>query len=69
MAVPATNVHASIFPKKGDIVSFSYDNFSPNGVPYNMQVGRIRADLNWQEVLFNYERENKGIRISLQAFS
>jgi hypothetical protein len=40
--------------KSGDIVSFSYDNYSRNAVPVNPFVYRIRMDLTWLHVVRNY---------------
>ena len=46
--------HEEVSPRKGDIVSFSYQNFSKNELPADPHVYRIREDLNWKDVVQNY---------------
>eukprot|EP00026_Physarum_polycephalum_P003023 Phypoly_transcript_03032.p1 GENE.Phypoly_transcript_03032~~Phypoly_transcript_03032.p1 ORF type:complete len:830 (+),score=97.20 Phypoly_transcript_03032:47-2536(+) len=44
--------------KKGDIVSFFYDNFTRAMLPVNPVVYRIRTDLEWKEVVSDFLRKN-----------
>lgn len=37
----------------GDIVTFSYDNYSRKEVPVNPKIIRIRSDMSWQDVIKN----------------
>eukprot|EP00026_Physarum_polycephalum_P000218 Phypoly_transcript_00218.p2 GENE.Phypoly_transcript_00218~~Phypoly_transcript_00218.p2 ORF type:complete len:903 (-),score=85.00 Phypoly_transcript_00218:118-2826(-) len=41
-------------PKKGDIVTIEYDNFVRKDVPANPKIVRIRADLSWEDVLYDF---------------
>ena len=43
-----------VYPKKGDIISFSFQNFSKNEVPVDPQLYRIREDLTWKDVVQNF---------------
>eukprot|EP00026_Physarum_polycephalum_P001243 Phypoly_transcript_01244.p1 GENE.Phypoly_transcript_01244~~Phypoly_transcript_01244.p1 ORF type:complete len:1086 (+),score=113.52 Phypoly_transcript_01244:74-3331(+) len=52
-------------PKSGDVVSFSYDNYSRNAVPVNPFVYRIRMDLTWLHVVRNhYENATQSQRLN-----
>lgn len=44
-------------PEEGDIVSFSYDSFSRRLAPVNPTIFRIRKDIDWDDVIRNYESE------------
>lgn len=50
-------------PKKGDIVSLSSDSQSRRDAPVNPVILRIRDDLQWDDVINNYEGEIAGITI------
>jgi len=41
-------------PKVGNVVTFTYENFSRRALPVNPQILRIREDVSWEEVLFNH---------------
>jgi hypothetical protein len=45
--------------KKGDVVTFSYDNYSRHAVPVNAKINRIRCDVSWEEIVENYERDQQ----------
>lgn len=51
--VPLT-FRSQVRPQKGDVVSFSYWNFSFSGVPIKPQIYRIRYDLNWDKVVHDF---------------
>lgn len=53
-SVPASNVQLTSRPKRGDIVSFSYESYSRYAVPLHVTVFRIRQDLSWGDVIRNY---------------
>lgn len=41
----------------GDIVTFSYENHARRDLPVNPKIYRIRTDLDWQEVINNFKKE------------
>ena len=51
------NVKVKPHPKKGDIVTFSYDDFSRKALPVNPTIFQIRQDLAWDDVVANYLRD------------
>eukprot|EP00026_Physarum_polycephalum_P001704 Phypoly_transcript_01706.p1 GENE.Phypoly_transcript_01706~~Phypoly_transcript_01706.p1 ORF type:complete len:1010 (+),score=136.82 Phypoly_transcript_01706:80-3109(+) len=55
--VPPQNVKAKPLPKKGDVVTFSYDDFSRKALPVNPTIYQIRQDLAWDDVVENYLRD------------
>eukprot|EP00026_Physarum_polycephalum_P001919 Phypoly_transcript_01922.p1 GENE.Phypoly_transcript_01922~~Phypoly_transcript_01922.p1 ORF type:complete len:959 (+),score=104.66 Phypoly_transcript_01922:166-3042(+) len=42
--------HESL-PKKGDVVTFTFENFSNRSLPINPEISRVREDLTWRDVL------------------
>lgn len=48
------NNEKMIQPKRGDIVSFSYDNFSQRSLPVNPKILRIRTDVTWENVVQDF---------------
>ena len=46
-----------IYPKKGDVVTFTYDNYTTKSVPLNPRISRIRTDMTWEEAIFNFEQQ------------
>eukprot|EP00026_Physarum_polycephalum_P001040 Phypoly_transcript_01041.p1 GENE.Phypoly_transcript_01041~~Phypoly_transcript_01041.p1 ORF type:complete len:1163 (+),score=140.56 Phypoly_transcript_01041:229-3717(+) len=55
--VASENVKVNPKPIKGDIVTFSYQNFAKFRVPHKPTITRIRSDLEWDDVLRNHEQE------------
>jgi len=53
MKVERENIKIETEVRRGDIVSFSFDNFSKSSIPVNPQVYRIRADVTWEDVINN----------------
>jgi hypothetical protein len=49
--VARENVQEDIRPKKGDIVSFTYDGLSRGGIPVHTTIYRIRTDVSWRELV------------------
>lgn len=55
--------------KKGDVVTFTYDHFTLQGVPVNPVLVRVRTDVSWEDVVIQSSQEmvaskpvnNKGI--------
>lgn len=43
--------------RKGNVVSFSFENYTRNSAPVNPKVYRIREDISWEEVISNHLRE------------
>eukprot|EP00026_Physarum_polycephalum_P001164 Phypoly_transcript_01165.p1 GENE.Phypoly_transcript_01165~~Phypoly_transcript_01165.p1 ORF type:complete len:960 (+),score=125.04 Phypoly_transcript_01165:678-3557(+) len=64
--VSAENVKLETKAKKGDIVTFSYDSYTNRNVPSNPTVYRIRTDVLWEDVVFNFEQN---IAFSLNSYS
>eukprot|EP00026_Physarum_polycephalum_P000804 Phypoly_transcript_00805.p1 GENE.Phypoly_transcript_00805~~Phypoly_transcript_00805.p1 ORF type:complete len:823 (+),score=101.61 Phypoly_transcript_00805:1404-3872(+) len=48
--------NSSLQLKRGDIVSFIYDNFSARSVPVNPKIERVRADLTWENVVREFQK-------------
>eukprot|EP00026_Physarum_polycephalum_P001348 Phypoly_transcript_01349.p1 GENE.Phypoly_transcript_01349~~Phypoly_transcript_01349.p1 ORF type:complete len:1107 (+),score=164.22 Phypoly_transcript_01349:191-3322(+) len=44
-------------PKPGDVVTFTYENYSRRAAPIKPKLQRIRGDISWEEVLSEYEME------------
>lgn len=44
-------------PKSGDIVSFSFQSYSPRAIPVRPEIFRIRGELTWESVVKEYEKE------------
>jgi hypothetical protein len=40
--------------KEGDIVTINYESFTQNSVPVNPKIYRVRKDISWGDVQFNY---------------
>lgn len=51
---PDENEKATVTVKPGDIVSFSYDQYSRRSEPVNPVVFRIRSDMDWNQVLHSH---------------
>ena len=43
--------------KRGDIVTFSYDNVSSSAKPVKPRIFRIRTDISWEEIVASHARE------------
>ena len=43
--------------KRGDIVTFTYDNYSRYAIPIRPKVSRVRKDLAWEEVVAAHEQQ------------
>ena len=55
--VQAQNVKHGLQPKIGDIVTFSYEDFSRKAAPVSPNIYRIRTDVSWRDVVRNSEEE------------
>lgn len=44
---------------KGDIAMFTYDNYSRYSLPVNPKVYRIRTDITWEEIIFNFHNDTQ----------
>ncbi len=53
----ASEFRNEIFPKPGDVVSFSFRNFSNKGIPADPKIFRIRKDISWETVVGEYYKE------------
>eukprot|EP00026_Physarum_polycephalum_P002403 Phypoly_transcript_02409.p1 GENE.Phypoly_transcript_02409~~Phypoly_transcript_02409.p1 ORF type:complete len:900 (+),score=140.14 Phypoly_transcript_02409:101-2800(+) len=53
LTVDAENNKLNSKAKRGDIVTFSFDNYSRGLVPISPKVFRIRTDITWEDVLQN----------------
>lgn len=51
------NLSKDIKPKRGDVVTFSYSGFSRSSIPIQPKIFRIREDITWEDVLFNYAND------------
>eukprot|EP00026_Physarum_polycephalum_P000635 Phypoly_transcript_00636.p1 GENE.Phypoly_transcript_00636~~Phypoly_transcript_00636.p1 ORF type:complete len:901 (-),score=99.66 Phypoly_transcript_00636:59-2761(-) len=45
--------------QEGEIVSFSYQNYSRHAIPVDPKIYRIRSDVSWEDVVRNFSRENQ----------
>jgi hypothetical protein len=55
--VSPQNVKHGLHPKVGDIVTFSYEDFSRKASPVSPNIYRIRTDISWKDVVRNSEEE------------
>jgi hypothetical protein len=55
------NFEAGYIPKTGDIVTFEHDAFSRRDVPINPKIVRIRKDMNWENVVYDYRQSMRGM--------
>jgi len=46
--------------KDGDIVTIHYDNMTPNAVPVNPKISRVRKDISWMEVKRSHAAQFNG---------
>ena len=44
--------------KKGDVVTFAYDQYSTQTIPLNPSILRVRKDISWEDVMHEHERDN-----------
>jgi hypothetical protein len=44
---------------KGDIATFTYENFSRFAIPINPKIYRIRDDVTWQQVIYNFHQNTQ----------
>ena len=57
MAVPSNFIETPVAPRSGDIVTFTYQNYSSRSIPIHPTIVRIREDLTWEEVVTSFLRE------------
>lgn len=43
-------------PKRGEVVTFTYDSYSPNEIPVNPKLYRTRTDVSWEDVVMEHTR-------------
>eukprot|EP00026_Physarum_polycephalum_P001051 Phypoly_transcript_01052.p1 GENE.Phypoly_transcript_01052~~Phypoly_transcript_01052.p1 ORF type:complete len:797 (-),score=76.09 Phypoly_transcript_01052:124-2514(-) len=58
LVVPPHDVYISA-PSVGDIVTFAYESGPKKESPLNPRIYRIRYDLKWDEVLYNFQRDKR----------
>lgn len=46
-------------PIPGDVVTFTYENYSTAAVPVNPELYRIRRDMTWEDVIRNYATSDR----------
>lgn len=51
---PSQPLLESEMPKKGDIVTFTYDNLWNRTIPVNAEVIRVRNDLFWRDIIRDF---------------
>ena len=44
--------------KIGDVATFVYDNYSQWSIPVNPTILRLREDITWKDILFDYQRNS-----------
>ena len=66
--VPSEAVDSTVITKSGDVVSFTFDDFSKKSAPTNPMVYRIRTDITWENILAT-EEEIAPVRGMLFYFS
>jgi hypothetical protein len=42
--------------RRGDVVTFTYENISHQSIPVNPEILRIRCDISWEEVVENFSK-------------
>jgi hypothetical protein len=52
-------VQVTTTPKKGDVVTFSYEIHARRELPFNPNIIRIRMDLSWEDVVAGAFTEKK----------
>ena len=55
--VSTHNNKTNVKLKKGDVVTFTYDDYSRRDTPFNARIYRVRDDLSWEEVVQRYLRD------------
>ena len=55
--VPPQNVNLPNPPKKGEVVTYTYDVASRRPIPMSPKVVRVREDVAWDEVVAQHQRE------------
>lgn len=46
-------------PHVGDIVSFTYENFTRSSIPIKPKIFRIRKDVNWKDIILAHHQDEK----------
>jgi signal peptidase I len=46
----------STVPKRGDIVTFTYETYSRRDVPVNPKLLRVRKDVSWESIVVDHIR-------------
>ena len=54
----ADDVLYDVDPKKGDVVTFSFETYSRSTVPVRPKIFRIRTDVNWEDVVRSYIKDS-----------
>jgi hypothetical protein len=47
-------IRSDIRPEVGDIVTFSYSGFSPEGIPTDVKIHNVRTDMTWQDAVGSF---------------
>jgi hypothetical protein len=51
------NPDLEVPPTIGDVITFEYDTYSRREAPFNPRLTRVRTDMKWEDVLFDYGME------------
>jgi hypothetical protein len=57
--VAAQNCTTVPFPKAGEVISFTYENFAQSSIPIKPKIYRIRKDINWKDVVNSFLKDEK----------
>lgn len=62
MYEPSPTLPGGAKPRMGDVVTFTYDSFSPKSIPTRPKIYRIRTDTTWKEILRDFAQNNPQIQ-------
>jgi hypothetical protein len=52
----------------GDVVTFSYDNYTRYSLPVDPKIYRVRPDLDWKDVLRNFHEQSQSQTLNGMTF-
>ena len=53
--------------REGDVVMFTYDNYSRYAVPINPRIYRVRTDVTWEHVVHNYHKDTQMQQLNIHG--
>ena len=49
-------------PKKGDVVTFSFETYSRNPIPVRPKIFRVRTDVFWEDIVRTHVKDSANRR-------